>query len=179
MKELIQGQKIRCDVHDAGSGQDVTFGKGLHIHKRMNRDRYSGAEIMIPIDSDSDVQIKAKGNDEEIKKRIINEIKKAFSDKQKVKQFAIALAEEIERYSIKDRFIENLRESAKRIARTLDLKEKIEIELTSSINNYIQNYYSIHNSNFDKHLYYIQQGKSFIDVGKYTGKKILHGKMNV
>lgn len=49
MIELIKGQTVSIDNHDRANGQPILFDYRIHIHKRMNRDKHSGIEILISL----------------------------------------------------------------------------------------------------------------------------------
>ena len=160
MKRLIAGQTIKCDMHDAGSGQQRKWGDGLHIHKRMHGDVYGSAQIRIPIDSDKKMTITARGG-EEIKMRLIKEIRVAFKDKQKRTEFVEGLVSEIRRFSDNQNTEEKCRDAAKRIARLFGLNDKIIREIIEKIELEMTRYTSIHND-MDGKLYYFTQSRGAI-----------------
>jgi DUF1009 family protein len=175
MKEIISGQTVVCDIHEAGTGRAAIWGKGLHIHKRMNGKEYGRAEIRIPLDSESDMEIVTRGN-QEIKKRLVNEIRRAFEDKQKRREFVKGLIQEIERFSDNMHKEENLRAAAKRIAKHFDLDDKISREIIERINDHIVSITTIHDGN-DLKQYYITQEEDKIQAGEFRYyKRIANNK---
>ncbi len=85
LSKLIDGQTIRIDNHHRGTIIDSL--KGVHIHKVMNKDKYRGAEVLIPIGDDSEIEFRKIKGGMDVEKRIRKEIRKAFSDKQIREQF--------------------------------------------------------------------------------------------
>lgn len=79
MKKLIKGQSFRFDAHDSGSGQAIDSTRDIHMHKVMNKDRYNGAEVLIPANPNKNIEIRrAVGKSKDVKNRILAEIKNAF-----------------------------------------------------------------------------------------------------
>lgn len=100
MRRLIEGQTIRIDNHDSGGGRQATWDDSLHIHKIMNTDRYNGVEVLIPLNENREISFrKVKGKSSLIEAQLRNEIKRAFKDVQKRKQFATYIFKSIDRYS--------------------------------------------------------------------------------
>lgn len=160
MKDLINGQSIRIEKHDAGSGREVSFDHALHIHKVMNRDRFNGAEIIIPLNVNAKFKIiKSRGRNSDIESHIRNEIKKALKNPQKRLQFAEYFFREIERYSQNQNDpirISNLIESANAIAEYFGLLREITEGITTKIENLITSYSSKHIDSNGKEYYIIQ-----------------------
>lgn len=164
MKNLINGQSIRIEKHDAGSGREVSFDRALHIHKVMNRDRYNGAEIIIPLNVNENIYLKnVQGKSSVIESHIRNEIERAFKKPQKRAQFAEYLFNEVERYSHNQNDpikLQNLIISAKAIARHFDLYPEIIKEVESRFKNRNENristYYSVHKDNEGNEFYIFQ-----------------------
>ena len=129
IKSLIDGQTITIDNHNAGVQNE--WGKGVHLHKRMNKDKYAGAQVLIYIDEDKDLEFRSVTGGEEEKKRLQNEIRKAFKNvsirKQFVESFYKSLRNILDSNCVKD---ENERyklakQAATRIVRLFGLKEKV------------------------------------------------------
>jgi len=175
MKKLISGQTIKCDIHDAGSTQPVEWGKGLHIHKRMQGRDYGVAEIRIPLDSDKDIEIDTRGS-KETKVRLFNEIREAFSDVQKIREFIKGLIHEIERFSNGVDVEEHYRAAARRIAKHFELEEKIAREIIEKVDSKIARYTSVH-SGGDSKLYYITQSPGEIIASEFRPRsRIIRNK---
>lgn len=173
MKQLITGQSVKCDIHDAGSKRPVEWGKGLHIHKRMHGKNYGSAQVRIPLDEDKDLKIDVRGS-AEIRKKLFNEIKRAFNDVQKRTEFVEGLISEIERFSNGLKFEANCRKAAKRIAKHFELDERIKRELIKKMDSEITKYTSIH-SGRDNKLYYITQSPGKIIASELRTKKCGRG----
>lgn len=60
MIELIKGQTVSIDNHDRANGQPIPFDYRIHIHKRMNRDKHSGIEFFLYLNTDKEMKIKNK-----------------------------------------------------------------------------------------------------------------------
>lgn len=129
LRQLIDGQTIEIDNHNRGT----TFkcGKGIHLHKRMDSDKYSGAEVLIPIYDDDELYFRnITGNEDKEAKRIIKEIRDAFKDPytktQFIKSFYKSLNEILKKdgYSIDER-IELAKKAAIRLAKHFALKPQI------------------------------------------------------
>jgi hypothetical protein len=169
MKQLISGQSVKCDIHDAGSKQSVEWGKGLHIHKRMYGKSYGSAQVIIPLDEDKKLKIDARGS-AKIKKELFNEIKRAFSDVQKRTEFVEGLISEIGRFSNGLKVKAHCRSAAKRIAKHFQLDETIERDFIKKMDSEIIRYTSIH-SGRDNKLYYISQSPGKIIASEIRTKK--------
>lgn len=99
MKALIQGQTIRIDDHKRGDRSETKWSKELHLHKVFNSDRYSGAEVLIPLNSERDLDFRKVKGSEKQQAQILNEIRKAFKNKQARESFTEDLLGQIERFS--------------------------------------------------------------------------------
>lgn len=137
MKGIINGQSIRIESHIYGSRECVSWGKGVHIHKIMNQDRHSGAEIIIPLDRYEEISFRKIKGGTKTEKRIRNEIETAFRDRNKRQDFVKDVLAKLESYTVqmsnKDR-IRSLMEGAKNLASHFKLKQKI----LDTFNPYIQ-----------------------------------------
>ena len=68
LRNLIDGQTIKIDNHNRGG--EFEWGKGVHMHKRMNKDKYSGAEVLIYLDEDKDLEFSSIIGGAEFQNRI-------------------------------------------------------------------------------------------------------------
>ena len=100
MKALIQGQTIRIDDHKRGDRSETKWSKELHLHKVFNSDRYSGAEVLIPLNSERDLDFRKVKGSEKQKVQILNEIRRAFKNEQTRNSFTEDLLGQIERFSL-------------------------------------------------------------------------------
>lgn len=127
IRNLIDGQTIKIDNHNRG--EKIEWGTGIHLHKRMNMDRYAGAEVIIYIDNDKDLEFRSitGGVDEKI--RLRNEIRKAFKNvtirKHFIESFYKSLQNILDASCIKDanERYKLAEQAAKRIIRLFELKD--------------------------------------------------------
>lgn len=141
LKKLIDGQTITIDNHCRGA--EFKWGKGVHLHKRMNRDKYSGAEVLIPIydreEEKHELEFrKLKG---ENASQIKNEIESAFKDKgirnRFIRSFFQALDEILEKEVLDEKQkIEVAKKAAIQIAALFGLKTKIKNYLKKEADRY-------------------------------------------
>ncbi|QCQ52628.1 hypothetical protein [Bacteroides fragilis] len=125
MRALINGQTLSIDNHKHGDGASIEFKPGIHVHKRMNNDRYAGANIRIPLATDEEMDIEPKGNNKQ-KLRLKREILNAFKDKSKRTSFVRDMLNELNRQCTFKDESERLRsylDSANRIAKHFELKQ--------------------------------------------------------
>ena len=57
LSSLIDGQTIKIDNHNIGTLYE--WSKAIHLHKRMNSDKYRGAEVIIPIAEDGELDFES------------------------------------------------------------------------------------------------------------------------
>lgn len=161
MKSLIQGQSIRFDIHKKGDNVPNEWGKGLHMHKIMNDDRYNGAEVLLYLDSTRELEFrKIQGREETVKSNLRNEISNAFKkDKVKSRKLIQTIMSTISEYSddlpLSER-VENLRNGALRIAKSFDLKPRTKEKILKDTNDYIKNYITYHKDEFEDEFFIIQ-----------------------
>lgn len=163
MKQLISGQTIELDNHDRGSGKEVTFDDNLHIHKRMNNDRYSGAEILVPLNLNRNVQIRKVSGSTKIKDKIIKEVNKVFKNKRKRVEFARYISKQIDRYSSgfnEVERIENLVSGAQGIANHFELDTEVLNEFRDLARDRIVKLTTEHEDEFGKKFYIMQDTDS-------------------
>ena len=140
IKNLIDGQTIEIDDHNRCCA--IEWGKGIHLHKRMNSDTYNGAEVLIYINDDKDLEFRSlQGRTSDIERHIKNEIKNEFKNPSKrrdfIKSFYKSLDEILKNngYDINKRY-EIAEAAATRIARYFDLKPKIIRSFGNLANNF-------------------------------------------
>lgn len=138
MDALISDQTIEFDIHRAGDGQAAGL-KGLHMHKRMNGKR-KGVDVLIPLDGGQDLIFRPPSTSDDVKSRLINEIRKALSkDPQKRQELVKAVVGAIERFSsgegqLTDQVNNSAREGARSIARVFSKNDRIFQEMEQMIN---------------------------------------------
>ena len=161
MKNLIKGESIRFDIHDSGSGQEVNSDRDLHMHKIMNKDRYNGAEVLIPVKGDRELEIrKIKGNSRKVRNQIINEINNALKkDKKKRIRFVNDVISQIDRYSedlpIEEK-VEYLKKGLSNIIKHFNLKNHILDEIKIIRDEKLNSLVTSHETE-DNSLAYIEQ----------------------
>ena len=161
MKELIEGQSIRFEAHKQGDGESIEWGKGLHMHKTMNSDRFNGAEVLLYLDSTRELEfMHIQGREQKVKSQLVNEIKNAFKkDKVKTAKLIKTILSTISTYSVDlplSKRIENLRNGALRIAKSFELRPNIKEKILRDTNDYIKNYISYHKDEFENEYFIIQ-----------------------
>ena len=95
LKELINGQDITFDTHQAGDGQIVNW-KNVHLEKSMHKEK---GKVRFPLLNEEKISKTKNMNDEtfyKIKKEVSKVLKK---DKNKVKELAKTIVEILDRYS--------------------------------------------------------------------------------
>ena len=65
LRQLINGQTIKIDNHNCG--KEVIWDRSIHFHKRMNSKKYRGAEVIIPIAEDGELEFRKIEGDEKNK----------------------------------------------------------------------------------------------------------------
>lgn len=97
MIELIKGQTVSIDNHDRANGQPVYFDHRIHIHKRMNRNKYPGIEVLLYLNADKDMEIEnCHGKNSDVA-RLNSEMKKAFKNPIKRTAFVRSMLKELNR----------------------------------------------------------------------------------
>lgn len=164
MIELIKGQTVSIDNHGRGNMLPTYFDYKIHIHKRMNKDRYSGAEVVLYLAAESDMEIKSKGKRVD-KIRLESEIRKAFKDQTK-----------------RVAFVESMLKELNRKCTYRDSKEKLQANLTSATN--IAKLFGLHNtcneplknnSNSFETVHMDDEGNAYFLLQDFQGKTIRIG----
>lgn len=157
MQTLINGQTIKIDPHKRGDGSPIEFKPGIHIHKRMNRDRYAGANIKIPLASDEEMDIKPAGNKIQ-KLRLKREILNAFKDKSKRTSFVRDMLNELNRqctYKDESEKLASYLISANNIAKHFELND-VENPIVKNTQDLLE---TIHINKDGKYYYLLQDIK--------------------
>ena len=140
LRKLIDGQTITIDNHN--SGTEIVWGTGIHLHKRMNKDKYAGAEVLIYIGEDKDIEFRSIVGGDDEKKRLQNEISKAFKNvtirSQFIKSFYTSLRNILDASCIEDtnERYKLAEQASKRIVRLFGLKEKVSAHFTEGLNEF-------------------------------------------
>lgn len=133
LSNLINHQTIGIDNHIPGT--ELVWGKGIHIHKEMNRSSDIAADIRLPLDTDQKLSIqivknKQKKEKSKKEKRLYSEIRDALEDKDIRASFVKEVLNFIENNCVlpsREKIsVLQLMESANRIAQHFDLLEMIE-----------------------------------------------------
>ncbi|MDO4756624.1 MAG: hypothetical protein Q4A54_09780 [Parabacteroides sp.] len=93
LSRLIDGQTIKIDNHNRGT--HYKWDEAIHLHKRMNSDKYRGAQVIIPIAVDKELEFRSIDGKEIIEMQIKNEIEKAFSNNTIRTMFVKTLIDEL------------------------------------------------------------------------------------
>lgn len=126
MIELIKGQTVSIDNHDRANGQPIFFDDRIHIHKRMNKDRYTGFEVYLYLNADKDMKIENHHGKKSDVARLNSEMKKAFKDPRKRTDFVESMLYELNRKCTYDSTEKRLKAnllSAQNIAKQFELRE--------------------------------------------------------
>ncbi|MDT4511857.1 hypothetical protein [Bacteroides cellulosilyticus] len=140
LKQLIDGQTILIDNHCRGA--EFKWGKGVHLHKSMDRDKFSGAEVLIPLYEDAnDQQLDFRNLRGENQAQIKNEIKDAFKDKGIRNRFIHSFYKALDEILKKERIsrierIDIAKKATSHIAELFGLKTKIKDSLKKEADKY-------------------------------------------
>jgi len=135
LSNLINGQTIEVDNHNRGNV--YKWDRTIHLHKRMNSDKFRGMQVIIPIADDGDLEFrKVKGHDDDI--HIKNEIANAFSNTYIRNKFVKSMVRYLNilfaKSNIPNDEWQNIYEDiACKIARHFDLTSKIKEKLDNDI----------------------------------------------
>lgn len=177
IRNLIDGQTITIDNHN--SGTEIEWGEGVHLHKRMNKDKYAGAEVLIYIGEDKELEFRSVIGGDEEKIRLQNEIRKAFKNvtirKQFVESFYKSLRNILDASCVKD---ENERyklakQAATRIVRLFGLKEKMAEWFVNGVNEF---FVFTQGENSDNTIVVLNAEEPSITIGRdmdYVSKVLL------
>ena len=126
LSNLINGQTIEVDNHNRGNV--YKWDRTIHLHKRMNSDKFRGMQVIIPIADDGDLEFrKVKGHDDiHIKNEIANAFSNTYIRNKFVKSMVRYLNILFAKSNIPDDEWQNIYEDiACKIARHFDLTSKI------------------------------------------------------
>lgn len=167
LRKLIDGQTIKIDNHNNGTA--IVWGTGIHLHKRMNKDKYAGAEVLIYIGEDKDIEFRSMVGGDDEKKRLQNEISRAFKNvtvrNQFVESFYKSLQNILDASCIEDtneRY--KLAEQASiRIVRLFGLKEKVRDHFIAGLNEF---FVFSQGKNGDVAIVTLNAGESSVTIGR-------------
>ena len=136
LSSLIDGQTIKIDNHNIGTLYE--WSKAIHLHKRMNSDKYRGAEVIIPLAEDGELDFRGLDGRRMADLHIKNEIRKAFSKTTIRIRFVTTLLNSLSKLFnnskiSKDEWYRLFEEVASRIVRYFDIKNKVGEKLRSLI----------------------------------------------
>lgn len=97
MLELIKGQTVSIDNHDRANNQPIYFDYRIHIHKRMNRDKYPGIEVFLYLDTNKNMEIKNEKRKKSDIASLESEMKKAFRNPKRRTAFVKSMLDELNR----------------------------------------------------------------------------------
>ena len=154
---LLDNQTLDFENHARGNRKPIVFGDGLHMHKRMNKGKYKGVEIIFPIDKLGEYIFQGRNIKTKEEKHIISEINKVFKkNKDKRQKLIMTVVREITRYSGRipeTELLENVRKGARNLAQAMELNGDIVDEIKSITENEIRNYVSTHTNDKGKQFY--------------------------
>lgn len=175
IRQLINGQTIEIDNHKRG--ELIIWDRSIHLHKRMNGDKYNGVDVIIPIAEYGELKF---GNKVKSKKQqeIKNEIKDAFKTPQIRKEFIESFYKNLklifENSGIKDKEKQKELsiEASDRIAKYFRVKSKFTNEWGDIATGFFVEYElddtESGNKNGNKHLYVRQNYDMDSLVGSYV-----------
>lgn len=169
MKELINGQTIKFDMHSAGDGKPAGV-RDLHMHKRMNGKRFKGVGVRFPLAGRADIQFDSKNSKRGDGERVIREIKNALErDAQLRVRLVATLMEEIERFSgslPKSEKINLMRRGAEKIAGFFSDDRKVLQEMMDMANERVKIFITEHRK-ANGHPFFIKQDflRHYITIG--------------
>lgn len=136
LSSLIDGQTIKIDNHNTGTLYQ--WDEAIHLHKRMNSKKYRGAEVIIPIAEDGELDFRGIDGKGMADLHIKNEIRKAFSNSTIRIRFVTALLNGLSNLFnnskiSKDEWCRLFEEVAGRIVRYFDLKPKVKERIDNDI----------------------------------------------
>jgi len=122
MKNLIKNQDIKFDTHQAGDGQAINI-EALHMEKILHNPK--GVKIKYHLFRDIEPIKVSRNIDDNILTRVNNEVKTAFKDKNKLKNFAQLIIEQMFRYKNNEMTLDDAIPGIKLIAKYFDLQDNI------------------------------------------------------
>ena len=139
LSSLLDGQTIQIDNHHRNV--ECKWGKAIHLHKRMNAEKYRGVEVIIPIAEDGELEFRGVGRKEKIDIHIENEIRKAFSNSTIRTRFVTTLLKSLSNLFSnsnisKDEWYRLFEEVAGRIVGYFGIKDKVGERINSDIIKY-------------------------------------------
>lgn len=159
LRELIKAQTLDIDNHHQGDGLPITFGSGIHVHKRMNNSStFEGVEFLIPLDTSEKYFFRWHQCSSDNQIRLQSEIKRALRNKTKRHNFVKDVLLELERkatFRDDTERLESLYTTAKNIMRHFGLTEAI----APVIKNEQEIFESIHVDEEGKPYYLLQDLK--------------------
>ena len=150
LKELINGQDLKFDTHQAGDGAEVNW-QSLHMDKSMHGKK---GKARFDLFGESDpVNNGMKPNDFD---RVISEVRKVLGKNQDtVEKFASEIVSQIERFKNGNANVDDVSQAAKNIARYFDLKPDFLRVVTEYAIGKLVSFASIHYDEESKKLFEI------------------------
>lgn len=136
LSRLIDGQTIKIDNHNRGT--NYNWDKAIHLHKRMNSDKLKGAQVIIPIAEDGNLEFRGVDGKRKVELQIKKEIEKAFSNPTIRTEFVRTLIDELSKLFAdnkisKDKWDVLFNEVAIRIVDYFGVKPKIKEKIGNEI----------------------------------------------
>ncbi|GAA6255123.1 hypothetical protein F070042J6_09750 [Bacteroides sp. f07] len=176
VKQLIDGQVIKIDNHCRGC--EFKWGEGVHLHKRMNKDKFSKAEVLIPIaDNERESELEFRNLQGIKSSQIKNEIVKAFKNKAIRRDFILSFYKALDEILSNEGFdkekkIEIAKKSAKHIAKLFGLNPKVKDYFCEEADKYYVQFSRRNNRDF--HILVDIKNRDFIigesisDINQYN-----------
>lgn len=163
VKQLIDGQVIKIDNHCRG--HEFKWGEGVHLHKRMNKDKFSRAEVLIPIADGGESELEFRNLQGIKSSQIKNEIVKAFKNKAIRRNFILSFYKALDGILSNEGFdkegkIEIAKKSAEHIAKLFGLNPEIKDYFCEEADKYYVQF--SRSGNVDFHVLVDIKNKDFV-----------------
>lgn len=175
MKKLIQGEKIRIDNHHPNVPLAWDSNQDIHLHKTTtisHKGSSISVTVRIPLNSDRKISIKSnKANTnvsiEEIRRKMIEEIREAFESPQnstKRDNFLRSLIGEINLINghSSDLSQKAVEKAFDRIMKCFDLNKSVKSIMMNTAHEYFKTYYD------DEYKYYLFAKSGITEIGELT-----------
>lgn len=161
MKELINGQNISFDTHQAGDGQEINI-KGLHLHKEF-RDKSKRGSAKFSFFCDAEPANQGMNKDDFDK--VVREVKKALRrDEDLTKSLAEEIVKQLKRFSNGTATLEKAREAAKNFAGYFNLDKEFLRVTEEYSEEHLSAFVSVHFNQFTQTYHKIRQSKEEIAI---------------
>lgn len=161
LSDLINGQDVAFDTHQAGDGQKTNW-KKVHLEKRLHD---SKGKARFPL-LGNDLPSNSGMNDKNFS-RVTAEVKKSLKkNKGLLKELAATIVAELKRFSSGEATLEHAREAAKKFAGYFDLDIDFRDLVDEYADGHLTSVTTIHYNPEKKMLHEIHQSKDQIVIRK-------------